>query len=53
MVESGRVPEKVMIEFGQVLEKGSGEYWKSGRIRASTKKNDDQIWASTREAKMK
>ena len=38
MVESGQVPEKVMIEFGQVLEKGSSEYWKSGRIRVSTKK---------------
>ena len=38
-----------MIKSRQVPEKGLGEYRKSGRIRASTIKSDDQIWASTRE----
>ena len=43
-----------MIKFGQALEKGPGEYRKSGRIRASTRRilasteKSDQIWASTR-----
>ena len=38
-----------MIESGQVPEKGPGEYWKNGRIRASTRKSDDRIWESTKE----
>ena len=37
MVVSVRVPKK-MIEYGQVSAKGSGEYRKSGHIRASAEK---------------
>ena len=53
VVESERVPEKVLLKSRKVLEKGLGEYQKSGRIQASIGKSDDQIWACTREAKMK
>ena len=48
-----------MIKFGQALEKGPGEYRKSGRIRASTRKilasteKSDQIWASIQASTIK